>query len=220
MRAVSKLSFVALLVLSHAVAAQEPAPSGEPAPVAESEPAPPDESEARALFHAGQSAYESGRFEKALEYFLQAHELSGRPALLYNVGQAADRARRDETALNAFRMYLQQVPDAPNAEMVQNRIASLEIAVDNARARSLVEPTPPARTTAPTMAVQPVSTDPAQRPLDAAPLHEQWWFWGGIGAAVVVTVVVIALASSGGSDGVARPPAGSDGVVVLTLGGP
>ncbi len=224
MRAVSLMAWVSWLLASHSVAAQDAMTTSEPPVVATEEPASvPDaqEGEARALFHAGQSAYEAGRFEKALEYFLQAHELSGRPALLYNIGQAADRARRDETALNAFRMFLQQVPDAPNAAMVQNRIASLEIAVDNAHARSsLIEPTPSIRP-APVAAVEQTSTAaPTTVDREARPLHSQWWLWGGIGAAVVVTVIVIAAVSSGGDDDVARPPAGSDGVVVLTLGGP
>lgn len=197
-----------------------------PAPVA-AEPAVAEtvtgqDAEARALFRTGQTAYESGRFDQALEDFLRAHELSGQPALLYNIGQAADRARRDETALNAFRMYLQQVPDAPNAEMVRNRIASLEIAVDNARARSLVEPSVAADASppAPSAAMQPSAPSDGHSPSDQrTPIHKQWWFWGGVGVAAVVTLVVIAVAS-GGSDSAGRPPAGSDGVVVLTLGAP
>ncbi|MCX7807199.1 MAG: tetratricopeptide repeat protein, partial [Deltaproteobacteria bacterium] len=70
--------------------------------------------EARALFQAGQVAFEDGRFEDALQYFRRSYELSGRPALLYNIGLAADRLRRDEEALSAFERYLAEVPDARN----------------------------------------------------------------------------------------------------------
>lgn len=66
--------------------------------------------EARGLFNAGMSAFEDARFEDALGYFRRAYELSGRVELLYNVGTAADRLRRDEEALEAFEAFLQGVP--------------------------------------------------------------------------------------------------------------
>ncbi len=84
------------------------------------------DAEARALFEAGQLAYQKGRFENALEYFSRAHELSQRPQLLYNIGSAADRLRKDEQALDAFRRYLEALPEAPNRGEVQSRIEVLE----------------------------------------------------------------------------------------------
>jgi tetratricopeptide (TPR) repeat protein len=82
--------------------------------------------EARMLFEAGRVAYEDGRFEDALGYFQRAHDLSGRPALLYNVGSAADKLRRDAVALDAFRRYLEALPTAENRGEVEARIRVLE----------------------------------------------------------------------------------------------
>ena len=79
--------------------------------------------EARGLFLAGRAAFDQGRYEDALDRFREAHRLSGRPELLYNIGQAADRLRRDREALEAFEGYLEQTPsDAPNRSIAQNRV--------------------------------------------------------------------------------------------------
>ena len=65
-------------------------------------PSGPRETEARALFEAGRQAFTDGRFEDALQRFSQSYELSHRAELLFNIGQAADRLRRDAEALAAF----------------------------------------------------------------------------------------------------------------------
>ncbi len=93
---------------------------------------PPDEAaqardqEARRLFEAGRAAYVEEKYQDALNYFQQSHEMSGRPQLLFNVGQAADRVGQRETAAQAFRDYLAAVPDAENRAEVEARIAELE----------------------------------------------------------------------------------------------
>ena len=85
-----------------------------------------EEREARARFDAGQIAYEAGRFDDALEDFRRAHELSGRAQLLYNIGLAADRLRQDETALDAYRRFVEALSGHPRAPWVRERISALE----------------------------------------------------------------------------------------------
>jgi tetratricopeptide (TPR) repeat protein len=85
--------------------------------------------EARALYQAGRIAFDQGRFDSALDYFQRSYELSGRPALLFNIGSAADRLRRDAVALDAFERYLEEVPDSPDTASVQARIRVLRAAV-------------------------------------------------------------------------------------------
>lgn len=87
------------------------------------------DSEARGLFDAGVSAYGGGRYEEALGYFQRAYDLSERPVLLYNIGTAAERARRDEVALRAYEQYLERVPDAANRARVETRITALRALV-------------------------------------------------------------------------------------------
>lgn len=83
------------------------------------------EGEARGVFEAGAAAYEGGRYEEALGYFQRSYELSGRPALLYNIATAAERAHQDELALSNYERYLERVPDSPVRARVTTRITAL-----------------------------------------------------------------------------------------------
>ena len=81
--------------------------------------------EARALFNAGRVAFDDARYADALGHFRRAHELSGRTELLYNIGLAADRLRRDEEALEAFEAYLRELPDSPRSDDIRARVEIL-----------------------------------------------------------------------------------------------
>ena len=117
-----------------------PAPSGfaqeelsEPPEVTlerDAQPAAPLSKEAdkraRELFEKGRVAFADGQYRDAWEHFREAYKLSKRPALLYNVGQSADRMRMDREALEAFRLYLKKLPDAENRKEVESRVRYLE----------------------------------------------------------------------------------------------
>ncbi len=81
--------------------------------------------EARARFEAGRASFADGRFEDALNDFQRAYELAKRPILLFNVGAAADRLRKDQVALEAFERYLAEMPNAENRAEVEGRIRVL-----------------------------------------------------------------------------------------------
>lgn len=83
------------------------------------------DAEGRALFEAGRSAYDAGRFEQALERFREAYELTERPELLYNIGQAADRGRHNDEARDAFERFLRAVPDSERRPYVERRLEAL-----------------------------------------------------------------------------------------------
>ena len=167
---------------------------------------------ARGLFQAGKAAYEAGNYTDALSFFEQAHARSGRPQLLFNVGQTADRLRQDEKAIASFRAYLEQLPEAPNRAEVEARIRALEQALAERRrsaetapvAASLPAPTPE-QTAAQAPAAAPrddaaLGGEPAQ----SKPVTQQWWFCTGLGA-VVVGGTAVALAVALGGDAGREP---------------
>lgn len=183
--------------------------------------------EARALFDSATLAFQSGRHEVALERFREALELSGRPTLYYNIAIAADRLRRNEEALDAFRMYLAGVPGADNRADVEARIRVLEENLareqrEEAAEEETVAPTPEEVARAADQAEAPAQTV-ERNPTDdgeAEPITSTWWFWTAVGAVVVGGVALgLALALSDG--GVADPLPGSNGASYATLrGGP
>jgi tetratricopeptide (TPR) repeat protein len=182
-----------------------------------------DDKEARDLFQIGKDAFDEGRFERALKYFRDAYELSHRAALLSNIGTVLDRLRRDGEALDAYRSYLEQVPEAANRRQVEERIRIIESALARSQpappAPAAVVPTPPPGA-ANTHAQEPLVPTPAQtaraadmqsdarHPTDTgpAPITSRWWFWTGIGAvAVAAVVVVVAVSAAGSSNTPDRP---------------
>src|SRR5688572_24596338 len=123
-------TFVALAALSLAVsptrssaqAAEEPAG----VQAVPEQPSGQSQERARALFQAGVAAIEEGDYEGAYRYFRESFELSGRPQLLFNLGNAAERLRRDDEAIDWYRRYLDAMPDADNRAYVEGRLRALE----------------------------------------------------------------------------------------------
>ena len=56
----------------------------------EEETSATDDAVARELFEAGQLSADRGDYERALELFQESFELSDRPVLLFNAGNAAE----------------------------------------------------------------------------------------------------------------------------------
>lgn len=131
--------------------------------------------EARGLYSAGVAAFSAGRYEDALGYFQRAYELSHRAHMLYNIGHAADRARRDEIALDAFERYLAGVADIENRAEIEGRIRVLRAAVAERQARTapldpppdITDPDPPS-VDIPTVAPPRVETVTVDPPRDDA----------------------------------------------------
>ena len=86
----------------------------------------PRDAAARRFFESGREAYDAGDYQLALSHFRQSYDLSERPELLYNIGMAADRLRRDAEALEAFRGFVQALPSASHRGEVEARIRLLE----------------------------------------------------------------------------------------------
>lgn len=152
---------------------------GDPGPVERGADEPSADEVARATFILGREAYARGDYEAALAAFRRAHELSGRPQLLFNIGQAADRLRRDREALQAFEAYLTAMPEAENRVEVEARMRVLreQVARDEALRAELARAS-------------------ERRDAEEPPVVEQWWFWTLIGVGVAGAAVGIALAAT------------------------
>ena len=189
-------------------------------------PSGPGETEARALFEAGRQAFTDGRFEDALQRFSQSYELSHRAELLFNIGQAADRLRRDAEALAAFERYLALLPEAANRREVEGRIAVLRQA---SAERGALQQTSAGSGEQPTVSTGAASErDASIEPLPASPspaadtapegenLLEAWWLWTIVGV-VVLSGVGVGVGVAATTPAATAP--GDVGGVVVTLGG-
>ncbi len=176
---------------------------------------PEREARARLLFDEGRRAFYEGRFEEALALFRRAHELSGRDALLYNIGQSLDRMRRDEEAVAVFEEYLRKVPEAPNRGEVEARLQVLRAALQ----QQAEEQAPPEVDEGERDRTEPAREQAEPRPAPLAPAPTErageqeadeggssWWLWASLGAAATLLVVVGLAAADASSDELPQIP--------------
>lgn len=165
--------------------------------------------DARVAFESGHLAFAEGRYDDALVDFTRAYDLSRRAELLYNIGLAADRLRRDEEAIAAFEAYLAALPEAENRAEVQRRLRALRDAV---AAEAAVEAD----------VTEALVTPPPALPPPARPVYEEWWLWTIVGC-VAVAAVAIPVGIVAGSRTETEPFVTGDigpGGIVIALEGP
>lgn len=172
-------SFSLLVVLAVALAGASPVEAQDTAP------SEARDAEAHSLFEAGRTAYSESRFEAALGHFTQAYELSGRPQLLYNIGQCRDRLRQDAEAAAAFEAFLAAVPDSPQRTEVTARLEILHASLQRAETTATVIETTDATTVEATSETT-TEVPPAPAAADPAP-----WIVLGVGGAVAIVGAIL-----------------------------
>jgi len=183
-----------LFVVALAFAIASPAPS-------HAQGSSVEDSDARALFNLGQAAFDQGRFQAAIDYFQQAYDLSHRPQLLFNIGQAADRLRDDRRALAAFEGFLAQVPESPMHSPTRARVEVLRASIASADAREAEalrarEAAEAARTTQASSETTGTTSSAATAPNDAdggGRSPAGWILAGGGAASLAVGATFLAL---------------------------
>ncbi len=136
-----------------------------------------DEDAAKAHFLAGSAYYEQANYNDAVKEFIEAHRLSKRPDLLYNISVCYERLGRWDDAIGSLQQYLTERPDAPDRAVIESRIASYQQRRDQEKAAKAIATPPP-----PVAAPPPVTPPPARR-------HVASWIVGGIGAGLRVAAL-------------------------------
>src|SRR6476469_8692526 len=83
-----------------------------------------DEDAAKAHFLAGSAYYEQANYGDAVKEFIEAHRLSNRPDLLYNISVCYERLGRWDDAIGSLQQYLTERPEAPDRAVIESRIAN------------------------------------------------------------------------------------------------
>ena len=175
--------------------------------------APPDsEADARKAFEEGQKYYNLGKFERAIELYEKAYELTPKAGLLFNIAQAHRLNKTYERARFFYQSFLRNMPDAVNRAEVEERIAEMTrlIEAQPKEPQPSVEPQPsssPVPVMVPTPEVVARTVVPEsgpgvpEAPRDRSrPIYKKWWFWAGVSAVVIGATVVALTVPGGGSD--------------------
>jgi tetratricopeptide (TPR) repeat protein len=175
-----------------------------PAPPAHAQPQPPvEDTRARELFLEGEAHYAAGRYEQAAERYLEAYQLSQRPELLFNVGNAYERLGDYEKAAEYLRQYADN-PRARDVVSVRERIRRLEAAAAEEKRRQQQQQQQ--QQEAARREAEVTVSPPAPIPAPAQPRAESgggngamWWLIGS-GVAAAGAVGMGLLASNAGND--------------------
>jgi tetratricopeptide (TPR) repeat protein len=126
----------------------------------------PDEEAARRHFERGLTHYDAGEYQAALAEFDAVKRFHDSPALDYNIARCYDRLERYQEAVTAYERYVTQKPDAPDAPMTRERIATLRKRLGSpAEAPAPPTPAPAPPTPAPAIAATPATPiDDGARP--------------------------------------------------------
>jgi tetratricopeptide (TPR) repeat protein len=149
-----------------------------------------DEAQARIHFEAGRAHYNYGRFARAAEEFTLAYELSGNPALLYDVFIAYRDDHQLERAVEALQAYLDLVDDQPNRPGLEARLAAMK--------RQLAERQPaPGEARSEEEAFPPPQVEPVERARKVRPGPIALFGAGGaLGVGAIITGVMAKKAES------------------------
>jgi hypothetical protein len=145
---------------------------------------PAQKQEVREHYDRAVRAYDIQKFGEAIEEYQKTYEISGDPAMLFNVAQAYRLNGQPQEAVFYYRRYLERSPLAPNRADVEQKIADLEKGLETTRKA------------APAATATPASPPPAAPPPAAAPP----------GAPGMTTVPAGSGTSEAGAAQVAPPP--------------
>src|SRR2546423_13566303 len=107
-----------------------------PAPAAAQNATQADEEAAKAHFLAGSAYYEQANYADAVKEFNEAHRLSKRADLLYNISVCYERLGHRDDAIASLQQYLSERPEAPDRAVIESRIANYQQRRDQEKARA------------------------------------------------------------------------------------
>jgi len=102
-----------------------------------------DENAARQHFERATNAFTKGKYEDAAREYLLAYRASNDSSLLFNVAQSQRLAGHYSSALQYYRMYLQNTPDASDRRDVERQIREMEKKLGTSPTTPAPAPTPP-----------------------------------------------------------------------------
>jgi tetratricopeptide (TPR) repeat protein len=170
--------------------------------------------QAKKWFSQGQTAADAGDDVTAIKAYQCSLKFVPHGFTAFNLAQVAERVGDLDAAIRSYDEYLLLVPDAKDAQEVNERVATLKRRLAKARqaTEDLTEIKPPPASSSPALTVQPpAQAPPAPQSLAPEPQAESvasqspssnnyrtaaWIIYGGAGAALVGGLVTNLLARS------------------------
>ena len=166
-----------------------------------------DKEAARKAYSEASRYYNLNQYAEALEAFKRAYWNYEDPVFLFNIAQCHRLLKHKSEAIDFYRSYLRNAPNAKNRVEVQRIVADLEESLQKDRTLATAPPEgpipststststapPPATTPPPTSEPPPAAvatSGTAPSPRTEKPVWKKAWFWGVVGGAAVVVAGV------------------------------
>ncbi|MFL5308703.1 MAG: tetratricopeptide repeat protein [Polyangia bacterium] len=154
-----------------------PTPTPSPAPLVPAANNQATDTEVAEHVAQGRRLYLLGRYQEAIAEYRRAYELRADPQFLMDTAEAYRQLGATERALFYYERYLAAAPNAPDREIVEDRITELE----------LVKAPPPAQA--------PLAAEPPVVVAKPRPVWKRWWLWTAVGVAVGAGITAAVLSS-------------------------
>jgi len=160
----------------------------------------PDYEAAKRHFLTGKDLFEKHEYLRAAAEFEAAYEITKDPVVLFNVGEAYEKAGKLDEAIRAYEGYLAQTPTAQDREDVEKRITDLKTKRNAGPPSKGGESRVPPPSGGGENPVPPASGGEES----SSGLRIAGWVGVGLTAALVVTGGMLALSAQGKQDDIAR----------------
>jgi tetratricopeptide (TPR) repeat protein len=142
-----------------------------------------DRAAAQQSYAQGKRLYDIGDYAAALAAFKRAYLSYEEPTFLFNMAQCQRQLGHPREAIQNYRSFLRNQPDAPNREEVERIISKLEGSLQ-AEPQTTVPPAAPATATAAT-----TTTEAQERP----PSRKKTWVALGVVGGVIAVGLAVGL---------------------------
>lgn len=92
------------------------------------------------LIEEGKTLYDEGEFADARERFSEAYEIYPHPDIIYRIALCHERLGEDQQAVEYYRRFLAQAPNAPERARVEKTISVIEARIAKSDIRVLTDP--------------------------------------------------------------------------------
>lgn len=174
------LTFGLVLLAGLPAAAAAPAGAGSPAAARAPGTSGPTDTEVAEHVAQGRRLYLLGHYQEAIAEYRRAYELRADPDVLLGTAEAYRQLGATDQALFYYGRYLAAAPNAPNRDIVEDRVTELEL---------LRAPPAPGPAPGPPAPAKPKPTV----------IWKRWWLWTAVGFALGAGITAVAVANRSSS---------------------
>jgi tetratricopeptide (TPR) repeat protein len=145
-----------------------------------------DRAAAQQAYAEGKRLYDVGDYSAALAAFKRAYLSFEEPTFLFNMAQCQRQLGHAREAIQNYRSFLRNQPNAPNREEVERLISKLEAGLE-------AEPQAPTAPAPATNAPASVATEPNAAPQSDHRRNNKKWIIAGVVGGVVIAGLAVGL---------------------------